>query len=255
MPTLDDILEAKRRDLELRKRKTPIEAIRALASMQQRPASFLNTVRDRDHVTLIGSIQYTPAVERPSGEDPVAQAIHYARAGLDTIALFTDRTVYSGGMDDLMFVVRAVQPLDVPVITQDYIFDEYQVVEARAAGASGLVLDSTLLNASTLRALVSATQRNRMTAIVRVGDERQLRDAVALSPQAVALCHDPECTPLDADEAVRLRALVPTHIRVGVSCAALADVECAARLGVQAVFLGKTLLSTDQFPTVQTLLH
>ena len=257
MSTVPEILQAKRQDLAQRKRKTPIEAVRALASMQGRPTPLLNTVASDEPAILIGQILYAPPDDGGEGDDPVAQAVRLARAGIDVISLFTDAKIYSGGLDDLMFVVRAVQPFNVPVISQDYTFDEYQVVEARAAGASGIVLDTALVDNATLRTLVSSTQRNRMTAIVRVADEDALDAAIALSPQVISLALPLPRTVADITACRRLRQRVPAHIRVTLDTPVqtVEDVTTASKVGLHAVFVPDILAQAEKLLTLRARLR
>lgn len=203
----ESILAAKLHALELRKAKTPIEAIRALASMQKRPQPILSTITRGAQVTCIGQVTRAPA---DAPYDPVAQAQRWQRAGVDGIALFTDGDVYANGLHDLALVARAVS---LPLIAQDYICDEYQVVEARAAGASGVVLYAQHLDAGTLRRLVSAVQRNRMTAIVQIGAVQDLEPVIAISPPVIACSFDASDTS-DAESWRALSALIPPHMRV-----------------------------------------
>jgi indole-3-glycerol phosphate synthase len=136
LPTnLEAILAAKRQFLMERRAKTPIAAVSALADMQRRPQPILNTVTNGSQVTLIGQITHSDTY------DPVAATLRYIREGVDAVSLFTDQIVYRRGLDDLLLVSRGV---NIPVISQDYILDEYHVVEARAAGASALVLSQVL---------------------------------------------------------------------------------------------------------------
>lgn len=245
MVEIEEILAAKRSQLSERKRKTPIEAVRALASMQKRPLPLLNTVMSSDHILLVGQISYRTPDENAAAYDPVGEAVRYARGGVDAIALFTDATIYEGGLDDLMFVSRAVQSLELPVISQDYIFDEYQVVEARAAGAAALMLSAAMLDEATLRKLVSATHRNRMTAIVRVANEVELNTALNLSPQVMTLnILNPKTNKVDYDYAAYLRARIPSHTRVLISggLSTVADIEQVMRLGVNALLIGDPAL-------------
>jgi indole-3-glycerol phosphate synthase len=246
---LEEILEAKRSQLEIRKHRTPIEAVRALASMQKRPLPLLNTVMNSDHVLLIGQIRYSPHVAGSPSYDPVGEAVRYARGGVDAISLFTDATIYDGGLDDLMFVSRAVASLDMPVISQDYIFDEYQIVEVRAAGAAALMLSASLLDEGVLRKLVSATHRNRMTAIVRIANEAELSVALDLSPQVITLSPlDPVTNALDMQQVAALRVRIPshTHVLIAEGLHTVDDVACVVRMGVNAVLIDNpALLGTE----------
>ncbi len=201
-----EIIVARRDRLEQRKVATPLDAMRALAGMQKRPQPLLSTVTDAGQVMLFGQIRYgTPTY------DPVRLALGYAGVGLDGITLFTDNTLYDGGINDLVLVSRAVT---VPILLQNYIFDEYQVVEARAAGASSLTLVARLVDDRTLHALISATQRNRMSAIVRVQSAEELRVALAACPSGIELGkRDPITGLLDLAHLTALRLGIPSTCR------------------------------------------
>lgn len=249
VPELDIILAAKRRYLVERKSKTPIEAVRALASMQKRPLPVLSTVAHDAPIMVIGQIKYTtPQIDALNWMyDPVANALRYAAAGVDAVALLTDEMLYTRGLDDLVLVSRAV---NLPVISQDYILDEYQVVEARAAGASALVLYASVLEPGALRALMSATHRNRMTAIIEVRTPEELEYALTLSPNVIGLnCREPHTHQLNLDDVYRLRHQVPAHVRVMMTTGlkTLDEVRAVLAVGVHALLVRDHILfDTDQ---------
>lgn len=244
-PRLDQIIDAKRAAVEQRKAATPLEALRALASMQSRPNPILSTVPDpSEPIVIIGQIKHTLSEDGQVIYDPVGAALRFAQKHVDAVTLFTDEIVYDNGLDDLMFVSRAV---DLPVISQDYVLDEYQVVEARAAGASALILSASVLETNTLRSLVSDTQRNRMTAIVEVHNPDELRFALRLSPHVIAISSDNPITPeieLDLELTRRMRYLIPRHIRVMImeNLTTMEQVEVVAELGVDAMIVSENLI-------------
>lgn len=244
---LRTIITSKRAALAQRKAKTPIEALRALASMQSRPNPILSTVPDpNEPVLIIGQVKHTLSGNGQVVYDPVGTALRYAHKGVDVLALFTDEIVYENGLDDLMFVSRAV---DLPVISQDYVLDEYQVIEARAAGASALVLSAAVLDNPTLRALVSDTQRNRMTAIIQVHNLGEMQYALSLSPHVIAISSDNPYTPeieLDLEMTRRMRDMIPGHVRVMImeNLTTLSQVEIVASLGVDAMMVSENLIET-----------
>lgn len=244
-PRLDTIIAAKRYYLNQRKAKTPMDAVRALASMQKRASPILSTVAAPDEpVIIIGHIKHNLGFNGSVAYDPVGTALRYVNQGVDAIALFTDQIIYEDGLDDLMFVSNAV---DSPVISQDYVLDEYEIVEARAAGASALMLSAAVLDNDTLRRMVSATQRNSMTAMVQVHNADELRYAVSLSPHVICLSTDnPFTTEIEVDLEMtrRLRDMIPNHIRVMVSenLKTLREVEIVAGLEVDAMMVSETLL-------------
>lgn len=234
---LETILAAKRQFLTERRAKTPIAAVIALADMQRRPHPILNTVTNGSQVTLIGQITHSDTY------DPVSATLGYIREGMDAVSLFTDQTIYRRGLDDLMLVARGV---NIPVISQDYILDEYHVVEARAAGASALVLCASVLDHATLRQVVTATQRWRMTAIVQVENEDELLYAQSLSPHVIAFGTTSPMSGSDSIEAMRsLRQKIDYNIRCMIlNCLeTLEEVKAAVDLGVDAVVVSEKIFN------------
>ncbi len=235
-----EILVAKQERLAQRKVETPLEAMRALAGMQKRPEPVLSTVTNDSRVMLFGQIRYGSP-----GYDPVSQALRYTRMGTDGIALFTDNTIYNGGINDLALITRATTP---PVLLQNFIFDEYQVVEARAAGAAALTLVAGLVESPVLRMLISTTQRNRMSASVRIKDSAELVYTLALCPAVVELGGRSKQTgALDIQQMTKLRAQMPATARVLLynRLRSFAEAEAVAPLKPSAVFVHDDLLAQD----------
>lgn len=229
------ITTAKQRRLAARQASTPLQAVVALASMQKQPPGVLNTVTRGERVTLIGQIRQADIY------DPVTAALRYARDGIDAIALFTDDDVYSKGMDDLTLVTRG---LDRPVLYQDYLLSEYHVAEARAAGAAAVIAWASLLERDTLRRVVSAAQRWRMTTILQVADADDLAYAPVLSPHVIAIGGHVDFDPLlDLDLLARLREDIPYNTRVmPLGCIHDADtLDAVLQTGVDAVIVGEAL--------------
>jgi indole-3-glycerol phosphate synthase len=246
-PQADAVIAAKRQALMERKSRTPIEAVRALATMQKRPQPILRTVTADAQVMLIGQIKYAqPETGTLSDYDPVAMALRFANAGVEAISLFTDEIVYPGGLDDLVLVSRAIK---VPVISQDYILDEYQIIEARAAGASALVLSSAILEPATLRTLLSVTHRNSMTAILEVHNPDDLDYALSLSPYVIGVSkRNPWTHEIKADHIGYLRPMIPPDIAVMVMDGqeTIEEIEQAVDLGVHAILVRETVLDDPE---------
>ncbi len=256
IPQLDVIVAAKKQYVLERKAQTPIEAVRALASMQKRPLPILNTIPESDQVPILLIGQIKRLAEVGNLIDLPKTARRLAQAGADALALFTDDSLYQGGLDDLVMLGREAH---VPVISQDYVVDEYQVVEARAAGASALWLRSSILDHAQLRTLVSATQRNRMTAIVEVFSRAELEYAASLSPYVIALNRsDPRTQTNGPDSIQALRALIPSSSRVILSdsLTSMEAVQEAVQLDVHAVIVEEHLLVDPAYqPALNSLLR
>jgi indole-3-glycerol phosphate synthase len=238
----ETMIAAKQQHLQQRKSKTPIDAVRALASMQNRPTPLLTVINDT--VQVIGQISHAlKASNLRDTYDPVSTALRFSRAGVHAVSLFADGMVYERGMDDLTLVARA---LKLPVITQDYILDEYHIVEVRAAGASALTLSCDVLDRHALRTLVGVTQRNLMTEIVQVHQADQLDYAIQLSPSVVAL-GAPDHQAFEMAQLAEMRARIPAPIRVMFSTCltTLEQVQAALDLHPDALVIAPNLVAND----------
>ena len=235
IPHLELIAAARRQYVIDRKSQTPIEAVRALASMQKRPLPLLTAIPTdkQTPVTLIAQVRVTAG----DGAELESLAQHLATAGADALSLFTDDGLQPHGLDDLVALTRAV---NLPVMSQDVFVDEYQIVEARAAGASALVLRASTLNNDLLRTLVSTTQRNRMTAVVEVNSIEEVTYAQSLSPYVIAISQiDAWTGEASIIPAADLRAAITgtTRVILAESLATLDDVQAAIHLQVDAVIV------------------
>src|SRR5438045_2384884 len=103
--------------------------------------------------------------------DPVTHASAYARGGAVAVSVLTDEAHFGGSIDDLRRVVAAVA---VPVLRKDFVIDEGQVVEARAAGASAVLLIARVLSSSRLQSLAQVVRDGAMAPVAGVHAEREL---------------------------------------------------------------------------------
>ena len=241
-----DIIVATRKQYLLeRKHVTPMDAIMALAAMQSRPRYVLNMMSDREKVTVIGQIRLQETY------DPVLAALNYIRAGTDAVSYFTDHTIYNRDLDDMLMISRGIRKH--PVVSHNYVFDEYGVIAARASGASALVGYASLLSAPKLRGVISITQRYKMTAILQISSMAHLEHIYELSPHVVSI-GDPENQ--DVESAARLfeefKPHIPFYCRTMLSntLSTLDEVEFAINAGVDAV-----LVSDEVYATSRKLKH
>jgi len=235
IPHLELIADARRQYVVERKTQTPIEAVRALASMQKRPLPVLTAIptHEQTPITLIAQVRVTHG--DGVGLDSLCQ--HLASAGADALSLFTDDSLEPHGLGDLVALTRAV---NLPIISQDVYVDEYQIVEARAAGASALVLRAATMDNNPLRTLVSTTQRNRMTAVVEVNTIDEVIYAQSLSPYVIAISQIDAWTGEASNvPAAKLRAAITgtTRVILAESLSTVEDVRAAIDLQVDAVIV------------------
>ncbi|PJF22216.1 MAG: hypothetical protein CUN56_07120 [Phototrophicales bacterium] len=235
------ILAAKRKSLAIRQQKTPIAAINALAQMQQPPRPLLSQVSTPDDLIILGQVTLKEIY------DPIAAALRYIRSGIDGIAFFTDHTIYSKSLDDLLLLSRAAHQHG--VLYQNYILDSYNVAEVRAAGASSMIVYASILSRSALRNIVSTAQRWRMSVIIQVNTVDEIQYAMQLAPHVISIGMD---YLFDAERDLKrieiLRDYVPYNVRMmATGCVGtLKDAQILTELGVDAIIVDERLARTPQ---------
>lgn len=214
------------------------------------PRSLFHALAHRgpDHFAVIAEVKrVSPAagVLAAQGLDPAALALLYAGAGAAAISVLTEPRHWGGSIDDLRAVRAAVK---VPVICKDVIVDEYQVYEARAAGADAVLLIAEALDDGRLHALLATIARLGMEALVEAHDPRAFGRAVRTRTRILGAnardLRDPSV--IDRSRARLLHTFVrPEQLFVAESgIASAADLaELPAR--VDAILVGTALMRSE----------
>ncbi|HLF49895.1 MAG TPA: indole-3-glycerol phosphate synthase TrpC, partial [Methylomirabilota bacterium] len=141
MGVLDDILSHKRSELAGRRARRPLGALESDCRGLPAALDFDAALRPRSgqRVRLIAEVKKASPSQGviKSDLDPVTQARAYAEAGAAAVSVLTDERYFRGSLDDLVAVRRQVP---VPVLRKDFVVDEYQLWESRAAGADAVLL-------------------------------------------------------------------------------------------------------------------
>jgi indole-3-glycerol phosphate synthase len=244
-PVLDRIVETKRAELErLRPRAAALEAAAAAAAAG---ADFEGALRRGPGVAVIAEVKRrSPSAGAiREGVDAVSVARAYADAGAAAVSVLTDRDYFGGALADLERVHSAVQ---VPLLRKDFTIDALQVVEARAAGASAVLLIVRILDDARLRDFRLLAESHGMSALVEVHDEAELDRALASGARIIGVNNrDLSTFTTDLATTERLAGRVPAEcVLVGESgIAGVADVERLAAGGADAVLVGEALMRAE----------
>ena len=257
---LDEIMAYHRQQLPRLKRAVPLADLRALVRVAPPPLDVAAALT-RPGVGLIAECKKASPSRGllRADYDAAALARQYARAGASAISVLTDARHFQGDLVHLRDVKEALTPIKqvvadkgdprrqtgIPVLRKDFIFDPYQVYEARAAGADALLLIVAVLAPSELADLLALTRELGMTALVEVHDDAELETALACGPQVVGINNrNLQTFEVDFENTGRLRARIPAGVAVvgesGIKNAA--DVARMAAIGVDAVLVGETLV-------------
>jgi len=201
-----------------------------------------------------GSVRLIAEVKRASPSrgtlaadlDPVAVATAYARGGADAVSVLTDAKYFRGSLDDLRAVRGAVAA---PLLRKDFTLDEYQLWEARAAGADAVLLIVAILDAPVLRDLLAATKGLGLAALVECHTAGELDAALAAGSRLIGINNrDLRTFETRIETTLELLALIPPGPIVVSESGFFTgdDVRKVVAAGAHAVLVGEGLVkATD----------
>jgi indole-3-glycerol phosphate synthase len=240
MPVLDEIIATTRATLPaLHGRRAALERAAADAG----PVPSFGAALVRDTVALIAEVKRRSPSAGAINTTlvPADLASSYAAGGAAAISVLTDGPFFGGSLADLESVTSAV---GVPVLRKDFILDELQLLEARSAGASAVLLIARVLTDAELSRLHAAAEALHLGVLVEAHTVVEIERAVAAGATVIGVnARDLDDFSIHRDAAWEMLAHVPTD-RIAVAesgMATVADVEAAALAGADAVLIGGAL--------------
>jgi indole-3-glycerol phosphate synthase len=179
--------------------------------------------------------------------DPVRIATQYEAGGAAAISVLTEPTFFDGALEHLTAVRNAVS---LPLLRKDFLVEDYQLFEAKAAGADAILLIVAALQQTELVRLQSRAWELGLAALVEVHDEDELSRALDAGARLVGVNNrNLRTLAVNVGASERLAAKMPAGV-VGVSESGLqtrADLERLSATGYRAFLIGERFM-TDADP-------
>ena len=246
MTILDEIVASKQREVAAARQRLPLEEL-----LEHRPAlpgrNFRAALARPGAIRLIAEIKKaSPSAQVIMPQfDPVGIARIYQEHHATCLSVLTDTPFFQGHIEDLTRVSAAVE---IPVLRKDFMIDEYQVVEARAAGADAILLIAEILDDALLDRLLKRARDLGMSVLVEFHNEANLARVLASGADLVGINNrDLRDFHTDLEHTLRLRDQIPPEVTV-VSESGIRtrrDVERLEAAGISAILVGESLLRAD----------
>ncbi|MYC06506.1 MAG: indole-3-glycerol phosphate synthase TrpC [Chloroflexi bacterium] len=244
---LQKIVEVKRVEVERLKAEMPIAELEARIEAQAPPLNLAGALFG-ESVRIIAEVKKASPSKGLLREnfDPKSLAKIYTDNGAAAISVLTNTDHFQGSIEHLSAVHSVANPRKIPVLRKEFIFDEYQVYEARAYGADAILLIVAMLTPDRLKALMNLSRKFWMQCLVEVHDEDELKVAAAAGAEVIGI-NNRDLRTFTTDLAVteRLASKVPFS-SVVVSESGINNREHLQRVqkaGAHAALIGEALVT------------
>jgi indole-3-glycerol phosphate synthase len=241
---LDKIVAEKRRDVAAAKERAPASELERWLEASPPIRPFRAALEKARPVGVIAEVKKaSPSAGVIRAEfDPVAIAKTYAAHGAACVSVLTEAPHFQGRLEYLMAIGGAI---DVPVLRKDFIFDRYQLLEARAAGADAVLLIAEILEGAELSRMLRETRALGMEALVELHDADQLPRVLNCGAELIGINNrDLRTFATRLEHTLELAPRVPAD-RCLVSESGIrnrADIDRLRAVGVRGVLVGESLM-------------
>ena len=250
---LDQIMDWKREEVPAQMAEAPLAQVKAFAALAPKSLDFAAALTAQRGASLIAEVKRASPSRGLIARDwdPELIGETYARSGGAAISCLTDGKFFQGKLEYLTAIKERLREVGkpIPVLRKDFIYHEYQVYEARMAGADALLLIVGVLSDTELRKLYELTYKVGLQALVEVHDEAELERALAIDAHIIGVNNrDLRTFAVDIETTGRLRAQIPAgKVLVGESgIRNEADVQRMAAMGCDAILVGETFCKLPQ---------
>jgi len=240
---LDDICAHKREEVEAQRKLVPLFEMEDRIERRRQPRNFRDALR-KPGISLIAEVKRaSPTMGTVLGDvDPAELAGVYAQSGARAVSVLTDERFFKGSLNDLTSVHQAVA---IPCLRKEFIIDEYQIYEARAAEADAILLIVRVLSDDQLRDYQKLAQTLGMGVLVETHDADEIERAMKCGAHIIGVNNrDLTTFTVDINTTLALKKLVPGGY-VLVSESGIHTREHVRRLedgGIDAILVGEALV-------------
>lgn len=241
---LDDIKAYRKEQLKREKEKTPFDEIKKAAEKINVPCKdFLGALSCGD-ISVIAEVKKaspSKGVIQPNF-DPINTAIAYKKAGAAAISCLTEEHYFQGSSEYLRGIREKV---DLPILRKDFIFDPYQIYEARVIGADAILLIAAMLDKNTIKEYRKIAEDLGLQVLAESHNEEELEKVLEAGCTITGINNrNLKTFEVSLGTTQRLSRLIPSDCTIvaesGIKNSE--DVKFLKSCGAKAFLIGETLM-------------
>lgn len=244
---LDDIVEAKKKQLVLDKAEISEEEMKALAGACERESVSFYEALKKPGLSIIGEFKKaSPSHGKMDNKIELTDRIDQYNEAVDAISCLTEETYFLGGKEYFK-QIRGMTPL--PMIRKDFIIDPYQIFEAKVIGADCILLIAAILSDRELKLFYELAYALGMDALVEVHDETEMMRAIGLDAKIIGVNNrNLKDFTIDLHNTKRLAKLVPEETVLVAESGVSTDEDVAflKEAGVDALLIGTVFMEAEE---------
>jgi indole-3-glycerol phosphate synthase len=241
---LDEILANKKEELAETKRRTPFADIKAKALDAAPVRGFGKSISSDGEIRLIAELKKASPSQGIIREDfnPITIAGIYEESGASCLSVLTEKKYFQGS---LVYLDQIRQTVKLPLLRKDFIIDEYQIFEARTAGADAILLISACLEKHRMEDYLGTAKQLDLDVLVESHTYKEIDKALLSGAMIVGINNRDLATfKVNLQTTLDLLKDIPDD-RIVVSESGIstrADVVALQRAGVDAILVGESLM-------------
>ena len=244
---LDDIVVRRKEQLEREISNISREIMKDKALNAKFPAiSFKNAIK-KDNLSVICEVKKaspSKGLIRPDFH-PVEIAKEYEKAGANAISCLTEEFYFKGSSKYLSAIRKEVS---IPILRKDFIFDDYQIYEAKAIGANAILLIAAILSTDQMIEFQELAHTLNLQCLVEVHNQEELEKVLKFTPDIIGINNrNLKTFEVDLNTTEKVRKNVPRET-ILVSESGIkgnTDMKTVRELGADAVLIGETLMRSN----------
>lgn len=222
MNILDTIIEHKRNEVNLAKKKQPVDSLKQMIGFNRTTFSLKQFLRDETKTGIIAEFKRMSPSKGIINDtaDVVSVTKAYTENGASCLSVLTDEKFFGGCSDDLV----AARVNNIPILRKDFVIDSYQVLEAKALGADVILLIAACLTPLAVHELANYAKFLGMEVLLEIHNEHELQHICDATEIVGVNNRDLKTFSVDINRSIALSKMIPAD-KIKIAESGINDVE------------------------------